>query len=505
MISTSPLSTALSKEHSADLRRAATAPRAVRSKRANPRLRLIAIAVAAVGIALFASAPAWAGAAAQTVYASPTGVSLGTCVDPSQPCLLQTAISQARAGAEVVLEPGTYTSTQAPITVTKPLDIHGEYDQPAPTIVNDHSTCATGDLNCSGQATIRLGGSSGSLRHVRVLATSAQGGGPDAIEAYNPPDSDSETLEDVYAESVDGVAIYTQGDVLVRDTAAWTPSSSWAAIEAAAPAVTAPHAQVRLENVTAIGGPNARGVWVYANCIVDGCGVDLNSENSIMRGGTGDVYPSGAFNGGFSVRVSHSNYDATNVYIQDTGGQQTAQPQFVDATGGDFRELETSPTRDAGIASSDLGPVSLGGGARTYGSAPDIGAYEWTPAPPVQQQPQPQQPQGGSQPTGPSTTSTALTFHGVGLARGTLRAHHGKVRVRVSCPKQAARYCKGTLTLRASHARFTLKPGQSKHVSVSLASKLRKLRRFNATVMARARDAHGQSFSTSAKVRVKSR
>ena len=503
MISTSPLSTALSKEHSADLRRAAMAARAVRSKRATPRLRLIAIAVAAVGIALFASAPAWAGAAAQTVYASPTGVSLGTCVDPSQPCLLQTAIDHAIAGGEVVLEPGTYTSTQSPITVTKPLDIHGEYDQPAPTIVNDHSTCATSDANCAGQATIRLGGTSGTLRHVRVLATGNPGAGPDAIEAYNPQDTDRETIEDVYVESVDGVALFTQGDVLVRDTVAWTPSSIWAAIEAAAPAVTAPHAQVQLENVTAIGGPNARGVWVYANCIVDGCGVDLYSENSIMRGGTGDVYPSGAFNGGFSVRVSHSNYDATNVYIQDTGGQQTAQPQFVDATGGDFRELETSPTRDAGIASSDLGPVSLGGSSRTFGSAPDIGAYEWTPAPPVQQQPQ--GPQGGSQPTGPSTTSTALTFHGVGLARGTLRAHHGKVRVRVSCPKQAARYCKGTLTLRASHARFTLRPGQSKHVSVSLARKLRKLRRFNATVMATARDAHGQSFSTRAKVRIKSR
>ena len=73
----------------------------------------------------------------------------------------------------------------------------------------------------------------------------------------------------------------------------------------------------------------------------------------------------------------------------------------------------------------------------------------------------------------------------------------------MSCPKQAARYCKGTLTLRASHARFTLKPGHSKQVSVSLARKLRKLRRFSATVMATARDAHGQSFSTRAKVRVK--
>jgi hypothetical protein len=295
--------------------------------------------------------------------------------------------------------------------------------------------------------------------------------------------------------------------VLVRDSVAWAPSSPYAALGLLAPPFNAPRALVQLENVTAVGGPTANGLWVYSSCTGAGCGVDVQSENSILRGGKGDISAQELYDGGFSIDASHSSYDiGLNVYVtpSDENGNQTDEPQFVDAANGDFHELESSPTRDAGIAGADLGPVSLDGGTRAYGSAPDIGAYEWTPAPAQPQQPQqPQGPQGGNQPTGPSTTSTTVTFHGVKLAGGTLHVRHGKVRVRVSCPQQAAGYCKGTLALRASHARFTLKPGQSKAVPVSLARKLRKLRRFTTTVTATAHDAHGQSFSTFTRARVK--
>jgi len=444
----------------------------------------------AAAIALFASAPALA----DTIYASPSGTNVGACTQSSNPCPLQTAISQASSGSELVLEPGTYVSHQAPIQVGTQLDIHGEDGQPAPTIVNDHSSCAANDIVCLGQNTITIG-ATGSLRHLRVIETGGKGSSPFAIQSY----AGGETIEDVYAESADGVAINAAASAVIRDTVAWAPSSQWAAIAAWAPA------QVRLENVTAVGGPNAYGLWLYEDCL-SGCGTGLfvQSQNTILRGGAGDIANPGQFAVAWSVTASYSNYDvpaSDNITSSNTDANQSAAPQFVDAANGDFRELESSPTRDAGVASTDLGPVSLGGGARTVGSAPDIGAYEWTPAPAAPLQPQ--GPRGGNPPTGPSTTSTALVFHGVRLAGGALRARHGKVRVRVSCPAQAAGYCKGVLTLRASHARFTLKPGHSKQVSVSLARKLRKLRRFSATVMATARDAHGQSFSTRAKVRVK--
>jgi hypothetical protein len=503
MISASPLTTALSDEHAADLRRAAMQARTVRSKRLAPRLRLIAVAAVAAGIALFASAPAWAVSAATTVYASPTGSTIGSCIDPAQPCQLQYAIDQAIVGGEVVLQPGTYLSTQSAIGVYKQLDVHGQDGQPAPTIVNNHSTCATNDGFCLGQSTIRLGGPSGSLRHVRVLATGGEG--PTTIEAFNTPDSQQETIEDVYAESLDGIAIATQGDVVIRDSVAWAPSSPWAVIDAAAPPSSAGMVNVRLENVTAVGGPNAYGLWVYAACLVNGCGVAVHSENTILRGGKADIWPEAQYSGEFLVLNSHSNYDiGTDIWGDGADPRnQTAEPQFVDAANGDFHQLESSPTRDAGIASADLGPVDLDGGNRTFGSAPDIGADEWTPAPPA-----PQQPQGGDLPTGPSGAHPA-GFSGVRLTGGRLHLRHGKLRVRVSCPQQAASYCKGLLSLSAAahgsaagRAQFTLKPGQSKQVSVSLTSKLRKLRRFNATVTATARDAHGQSFSTRAKVRV---
>jgi hypothetical protein len=511
MISTSALSTALAAEHSADLRRQAMRTAVAGRKPANRRLRLIAAVALTAGVALFASAPAWAGT--PTVYASPTGSTTAACTDPAEPCQLQRAIDQAPAGSELVLAPGTYTSSY-PVQVSKVLDIHGEDGQPAPTIVNDHSGCTPADFFCLGSAALRLGGASGSFRHARVLSTGDQGNSADTIEAYNPADSGRETIEDVYAESLDGVAIYTQGDVLARDTVAWSPSSPFAAFEAAAPPLNAPQAQVRLENVTAVGGPNAYGLWLFASCVGNGCGAIVTSENSILRGGKSDIWPEAQFNGEFEVDASHSNYDiGTNIYVtaSDQNGNQTPEPQFVDAANGDFHQLESSPTRDAGIASADLGPVDLDGGARTYGSAPDIGADEWTPTPPSQQPQQPQQPgqpQGG-QPSGPSGAHSGSAFHGVRLSGGKLRLRHGKLRLRVSCPLQAAGYCKGLLSLtrvahssKAGRASFTLKPGHTKRVSVSVPRKLRKLRRFSALATAVASDSAGNSFASHARVRV---
>lgn len=475
--------------------------------------------VVAAGLALFASSPAWA--QATTTYASPTGSDTADCSDPAQPCGLQRAINMAPPGGEVVLAPGTYTSGLT-IDILWQLNVHGQAGEPRPTILNDHSGCT--DDFCSSSPAVLLGAQEGSFSHVRVVEA---GGlpGTSALTIINGGDSKQETVEDVIAEGDDGIGIRTEGDALIRDTVAWAPNTpANAAIYATLP-YTLGAVHLRLENVTAV-APRAYGLQVYGGCQnQETCNVQVQMENSILKGGASDTNLGGYGNIEFFVDASHSNYRGVG-YITDEGtnGNQTAEPQFVDAAHGDFHQLETSPTRDAGVASANLGPADIDGDTRNYGSAPDIGADEWvSTTPPQPTQPQPQQPQQPpvqpnqppAQPQQPGSGSAggrhsrlADAFRGVRLHGGSLRLRHGKLRVRVSCPRQARRYCKGTLTLRsahgsawAGHASFKLKPGHAKRVSVTVRRNLRKVRRFKVT--ARARDAAGHSFATHTRVRVK--
>jgi hypothetical protein len=476
--------------------------------------------VLAAGVALFASSPAWA--SGTTTYASPTGSTTADCSDSAQACGLQRAVNMAPLGGEVVLAPGTYSSG-FPIQIPWQLNVHGQAGEPRPTILNDHSGCT--DSLCSSDPAVVLNSPEGKLSHVRVVEA---GGAPatPALKIINAADSEQETVEDVIAEGDDGVGILTEGDALIRDSVAWTPNTpANAAIYATLPS-TLGTVHLRLENVTAV-APNAYGLQVYGGCqIQETCDVEVQMENSILRGGASDTYLGGYGSIEFFVDASHSNYRGVGYITQQgTNGNQTDEPQFVDAADGDFHQLETSPTRDAGVASPNLGPADIDGDSRSYGSAPDIGADEWVPAtqpqpqpqptqpqqPPVQQnQPpaQPQQPGAGSAGGGHSRLADA--FRGVRLRGGTLHLRQRKLLVRVSCPRQAKRYCKGTLTLtsgphrtRRGHAAFRLKPGRSKLVSVTVSRKLLKLRRFEATVTARARDAAGHTFATHTRVHVK--
>ncbi len=109
----------------------------------------------------------------------------------------------------------------------------------------------------------------------------------------------------------------------------------------------------------------------------------LELENSIARGARICV-PLGSNGGPGNIAVTHSNFETVvpvnGGQVIDGGGNQSAAPLFVDAEGGDYREASGSPTIDAGIA-GQLGPLDLTGNSRTLGSAPDIGAYEFVPAP----------------------------------------------------------------------------------------------------------------------------
>jgi hypothetical protein len=96
--------------------------------------------------------------------------------------------------------------------------------------------------------------------------------------------------------------------------------------------------------------------------------------------------------------LRNSNYNAVDTTLSagkqftytpaGTGGNQIAPPQFVDAAKGDFEQLPTSPTVDAGLAEPLIGGSDVVGGPRVQPRCiggtpvPDIGAYELQPIEP---------------------------------------------------------------------------------------------------------------------------
>ena len=74
------------------------------------------------------------------------------------------------------------------------------------------------------------------------------------------------------------------------------------------------------------------------------------------------------------------NSATTTITPAGTATNITAPPQFVNAAGGDFRQLASSPTRNAGATDAKTGTLDFDGEARVQESAIDIGADEFTPA-----------------------------------------------------------------------------------------------------------------------------
>jgi hypothetical protein len=119
----------------------------------------------------------------------------------------------------------------------------------------------------------------------------------------------------------------------------------------------------------------------------------MDVRNSIAQGDAVDLYaaePPVGREGEVEVIVGNSNFDRPKkdfkAKFTESGGNQTALPLFLNAAAGDYREAAGSPTIDAGLNDSSIGPADLAGAVRVFGSAPDIGAYEFVPqaAPPAE-------------------------------------------------------------------------------------------------------------------------
>jgi hypothetical protein len=115
-------------------------------------------------------------------------------------------------------------------------------------------------------------------------------------------------------------------------------------------------------------------------------------ENSVIAQVTHSLRRSSITGGTASLIARHSAYDHATVVEFGTGSIDQAQgnldltnPGFVDLAAGDYRLAAGSPLRDAGDSApaGGLAATDLAGNARSVEAAPDIGAFEFQPPPPL--------------------------------------------------------------------------------------------------------------------------
>jgi hypothetical protein len=164
-----------------------------------------------------------------------------------------------------------------------------------------------------------------------------------------------------------------------------------------------------LRNLTAVAsGPGSYGLQVRAQFSSTPAPVVVRS--SVFRADGADIWiePSSVATFATPVEVSHSNFRTVDgTLAAGSGSNQSGDPLFADAAGGDFHPLTGSPLIDAGTSDSASGPSDLDGRARTLGAAPDIGAYEFPPPPPPPPGVDPGAPGGPAGPAGPGPGVTA--------------------------------------------------------------------------------------------------
>lgn len=297
-------------------------------------------------------------ALASVRYASPSGSGPEPC-NPAAACSLENAIGNAADGDQVVLAPGTY-SVGSELKISQAIEVGG---QPGAVPV------------------LHLGG------HQLVLANAGA------------------VLHDVRAELTEGGvmahALVVENGTVERAIA--TGGEFGGSCEVAAGLLRdflclgmlsvgpfeAGTTNVTLRNVTAT--PLLIGVSPGGHLVLDAANVIAHATQP----GDSDLEVDVNTSASATATFTHSNYATVSTSFSagkefsftapGTNGNQTAPPQFVDAAAGDFRELATSPTVDAGLADPLIGSLAVGGEARSLPACiggtpvPDIGAYEYVP------------------------------------------------------------------------------------------------------------------------------
>jgi hypothetical protein len=313
--------------------------------------------VLAAVIAPFALA---APAQAAQRYVSPTGGG-GACTQ-GVPCSIVTGINASADNDEVIVTPGTYTTSMGLTSPSTNLSIHGQAGQPRPVIA---TSATTGLLLNGGNSTVRD-------------LTFQHSGTADALQLF----SDGSLAEHLEVHSSAGEACFVGLTVVFRDSLCVSAAAGYPAIR---DDFSGGSGTATLRNVTAIAtGINSTGLKVGAGSLATNNVV--NARNVILQGATADatVTTSGSLSTA-ALTLQRSNFDSStasgtgaSVTAPGTGTNQIAPPIFADTT--TYHQALGSPTINAGAVDASTGTSDLDGDLRTTGSAPDIGVDEFVPA-----------------------------------------------------------------------------------------------------------------------------
>jgi hypothetical protein len=449
------------------------------------RLPLGLLVPVIVVIAAAASAPS-ASAATQR-YASPNGG--GTDCSAVNPCSIVEAMNHATTGDEMIIQPGDYplaTMLSPPSDVT----IHGVAGKPRPRLL----------FSGPGQNELYLSAGT-TLRYVELDQSVPMR----ALYAY------SSTVEQVVARGAgDGWATAIIQNSTIRDST--VVSSGAGGMALLTEAYNGIPNKSTYRNVTAI-ATGTGGVAVKASVSYH-ANASINMVNTIAYAGTGALSllaetdsSSGAYT---SITYAHSAYqsaDASGIAatLVDGGGNHLAQPSFVDAAAGDYRQPAGAWTIDAGLDDPANGDLDVDGDPRRVGTT-DIGADEFVaPAPATSEPPAPT--------TAPANPAAA-PFAGVKLVSPRLTLAGRIVTVRLSCPAATAGRCTGRTKLSArrtilGRGRFSIAAGSRATVRVPVSRAGRHLfartRRLRGRAANVAHNATGQTKTNVAAVTIRRR
>ena len=296
-------------------------------------------------------------------YASPTGS--GTSCTSAAPCALATAVNGATSSTEVIVTPGTYNMGATGLANSQSaLNVHGVAGQPRPVI------------NSSANTGLELKGSGVKVADLTINHTGALFG----LNVFTT----SITVQRVEVHSTAPIACFLGYSGLARDSLCVTGAANGVALDDSWGSDTSvTNGALTLRNITAIAtGTTSYGIRANAG---DFANIDVNARNVIASGTQADVRATRTANNSDSdIVLNTSNYDLTQgagngvtITAAGSGTNQTAQPVFADTTG--YHQALGSPTIDKGATDVSVGATDLDGGARTVGTAPDIGADEFVP------------------------------------------------------------------------------------------------------------------------------
>jgi Ca2+-binding RTX toxin-like protein len=310
-----------------------------------------------------------AAASAAVRFAAPGGN--GTACTQLSPCNIQIAVEDAAVvdGDEVVLGPGTYSTGTDPLVAGDAIDIHPAPGAGRPLIdSNVGFAFVIGDVGASvenvevhvsvGGIAIILGAGT---RAERVTAIASAPGGIGCYLAANQP-----------------------SPPLLRNSACIATGSGGNAARGSAGVSAGVNAVARFRNVTAV-ATGASSTGVRADSSGNGGSVTVDAVNVIASGTGADVTAIGGSGGSASVAsMSFSDFDTQseqgNGTATDPGSDTnlTAPALLVNPAAGDVHQRPGSWTIDRGSNDVPADSLDIDGESHRQGSAPDIGADEFT-------------------------------------------------------------------------------------------------------------------------------